>query len=353
MFGPGPGTRGGIGSVVGLYQEAGISRALNIRFVPTYSDGSKWQKLAVYFRAAASLVVAASARRVRLVHLHTAVHTSFLRKASLAGICLVFRIPYIFHVHSGRFPEYICTTAGRFERGIARFILTRAARLIALTDGFGQSLRRDRRWMPPVSVIPNPAPMISDAYSHPPSQGRELRILFLGLFLKDKGIFDLLRAVSVLGESGVPVVVRCGGSGDTVALQRECAALHIEDRVHLLGWLDADDRMRELLAADVLVLPSYVEGQPMVIIEAMAAETPIIASRVGGVPETVVDGVEALLIEPGNVGELVSALRRLAGEPEWRKSLTKAAKARALRNHSPGVVCERLRDLYDSISPEN
>lgn len=139
-----------------------------------------------------------------------------------------------------------------------------------------------------------------------------LRLLFVGRLDRQKGFDLLLDAIGKLGDSvslrvaGASVV---GGEGSLEALPAN---------VQLLGWLDEGQIARELAACDVLVVPSRWEGFGLVAVEAMRAARPVIASRVGGLPEVVQDGETGLLFTPGDVGELVTALTGRSRQA-WRE----------------------------------
>ena len=118
-----------------------------------------------------------------------------------------------------------------------------------------------------------------------------------------------------------------GEGPDRPRLEEEIEALGLSGRVRLAG--ERRDVPELLAAADVFVLPSASEGLPVSVLEAMAAGLPVIASRVGGVPEQVSDGETGLLVEPGDPSDLTAALDRLIADPSLRRRLGAAGRARA------------------------
>lgn len=170
----------------------------------------------------------------------------------------------------------------------------------------------------------------------PPAPGRdgELRALFLGHVERAKGVFDLIDAVAELS-GRVRVRLTIAGSGGALDAARQRAFEQgVGDRVRFAGWIDETARLAELEAADVLVLPSYREGMPNVVLEAMAAARPAIATRVGGIPELVEHGSSGLLFEPGNVNELVACLEELGAHPARVTAMGIEARRRVLSRHS-------------------
>jgi len=349
MCGPSPDSWGGISSVIQTYLQSGVLQALSVCFVPTYRDGPVWRKLLVHARALGTVVGLLAGRKVKLVHLHTAARTSFLRKSSIALSCWLFRVPYVMHIHSGRFVEYVTDDVGPLQRAFVRFILGRAAHVIALTDSFRRAFEAQLELNCPVSVLPNPTPLPLDAPARAARDDREYRVIYLGVMTETKGFFELLGALSALRAEGLAIRLRCGGSGDLAAIAAECHRLGIDGTFDYLGWVGADRRLQELLAADVLVLPSRSEGQPMVVIEAMTVGTAIVASNVGGIPDTVTHGVEALLVPPGNVSALAEALQRLASDPELRAALGERGRVRARAIHAPDRIRRGLQEIYAAV----
>ncbi len=148
---------------------------------------------------------------------------------------------------------------------------------------------------------------------------------------------SLIRAVAML--PGVQLAI-AGRGQEEDALRRLSTELGTADRVHLLGLRDDVERILE--AADVFVQPSRSEGLPLSILEAMAAELPIVATRVGGVGEAILNGQTGHLIEPGEPAALADALRKILESPDRGAALAAAARRRAKESFS----VERMADEY-------
>lgn len=124
----------------------------------------------------------------------------------------------------------------------------------------------------------------------------------------------------------------------------------VRDCIHFPGYVA--DTPRVLAAADFFMLPSHWEGLPVSVIEAMHAGMPIITTRVGGIPELVRDGVEALLIDPARPDQIESAVERLAGDPELRERLAHTARTRAQTEFSVEAMTAKYQDTYQELLPE-
>ena len=151
-----------------------------------------------------------------------------------------------------------------------------------------------------------------------------LEVLFLGWLEREKGIFELLESARILSESQelppFKIVIAGDGAAKVEAVQR-IAELGLGDVVQLLGWIDSEAKIDRLKKAHLLVLPSYVEGMPNSVIEAMAAGLPVVATEVGAVRDAVVDGVSGFVVPPRDVEGLTEALRRLLVDRELRQRM--------------------------------
>ena len=115
-----------------------------------------------------------------------------------------------------------------------------------------------------------------------------------------------------------------------------------------LGWLDADAKARALREADIFLLPSTSEGLPVALLEAMAYGKPIVATRVGGIPDVLADGTEGVLVPPGDVAALAAAVGELVGDPDRARELGRAAKER-VAELTPATIAKRLDLVYQEV----
>ena len=139
-----------------------------------------------------------------------------------------------------------------------------------------------------------------------------------------------------------------GPEGDALRAHGQRLGL-APDALLLPGWLDATRKQELLEQASCLALPSYGEGLPLVILEAMAAGKPVVATTVGGIPEVARDGVEGLLVAPGDVDALEEALDRLLSDRGLRTSLGARGRRRVLADYSPERLAARIDTLYGEL----
>jgi glycosyltransferase involved in cell wall biosynthesis len=176
-----------------------------------------------------------------------------------------------------------------------------------------------------------------------------LRILYVGRLVPEKGVQFLFQAVASV-DKDIPVELGIVGSGPFENYLREIAKnLGIEKQINWYGWIPWGEQLFKIMREyDVFVLPSYkdIEGLPLVLIEAMSQGLVVIASKVGGIPEIVKDGISGLLVEPGDSKAIAESIIKIARDSELRKRLVseglKVAKENTLENQTGKVVSAML-----------
>ena len=178
-----------------------------------------------------------------------------------------------------------------------------------------------------------------------PSRPGRLRMVFVGRLSPVKGLRVLIAALADPRLSGLELTLDIIGDGED-RRHLEAAAAPLGDRVRFLGYRSQDEVADLLAGSDALVLPSFAEGLPVVLMEALAAGKPVIATRVAGVAELVEDGVSGLLVHAGDAGGLAAAIARLAGDPEARHRMGQAGRDKVSAEFDVRHEAERLAALF-------
>jgi len=361
MMGTHARTRGGISAVVETYRAEGLFALWPIRYLATHCDGSRlakaWLAVAALFRLLAVLV----RHDTGVLHVHRASRASFWRKCVYMSFAHLLRWRVIFHLHGGGFARFHAES-GRTGRALIRFFLDRAERIVVVSECWA-------RWMPQatsnrrVTCIPNPVSLPAESGISPtfPSGGnvgliplsaskREPGLVaFAGRCEAAKGIFDLLEAANLLRGTIPQVRLECAGDGDLAKVARYALALNLGMRVSLPGWMDRAGTRDLMRRASVFVLPSYAEGLPMSLLEAMAAGFPLVATSAGGVPDIITDEVDGLIVPPGNPEALAAAIGRILRDPAFARSLGNAARETIANRYSADRSIERLEQIYAGL----
>ncbi len=170
----------------------------------------------------------------------------------------------------------------------------------------------------------------------------------VGRLSSEKGFDLLIRAVDQLLRNQYDLELVIIGEGDQqAALQALIAQLGRQERIRLLGY--RSDLVDWYEALDVFALSSFREGLPNVLLEALALEVPVVATRVAGIPRLIHDGENGLLVEPGMAEDLTQALARLLADAELRQRLRQAGRVTIEKSYSFAVRMQKIRVLYDDL----
>jgi len=185
-------------------------------------------------------------------------------------------------------------------------------------------------------------------------QPERCQLLCVGRLTPAKGQAILLAAVALLRQQGVAVGLTLVGMGpDRESLEAYAQTLGISDLVHFTGAVDQDHILAYYQAADIFVLPSFAEGLPVVLMEAMAQEIPCITTAITGVPELIQNGVDGLLVPASSTEGLAAAIQQLVQEPALRRKLGKAGRLKVLAAYdlfkNTGYLHEKLVQRLDNL----
>jgi glycosyltransferase involved in cell wall biosynthesis len=340
-------TRGGIATYVRTLRATPLWARWQTRHIVTHRDGSRARKIATFAVAIPRCVRALAGARPDLVHVHMSSAGSFFRKALLFWIARAFRVPVLVHIHSGRFDRFHDRLPGPLRRTV-RGVLTRAAAVVTLGEEWAARITRIAprarvEILPNTVVVPQQAPRRPDGPTH---------VVFLGAICAAKGTFCLLEAWAKLaaewdGRAGARLTL--AGDRGVDEARRTIADLGIDGSAQVRDWLPPSEVVALLASADVFVLPSRSEGQPMSVLEAMAHGVCVVASDVGGIPELVEDGRTGVLVPPDDVDALVGALRRVLDDRDLRERLGAAGRQRVRSEFDVDVVWRRLEALYRQV----
>jgi glycosyltransferase involved in cell wall biosynthesis len=263
-----------------------------------------------------------------------------------------FRIPVVTTMHG-----YV-TRGGRLEAYylVDRWALRRMDHVIAVSEDLYRAALDSH--VPPArcTLIENAIDTQQYARRHPVAAAKarlgfdpgRLLIGAVGRLSAEKGFDVLIRAADRLLREGLDVGLEIVGEGpDRPALESLIAELGRTDRIHLLGY--RSDTMEVYQAMDAFALSSLREGLPNVLLEAMALEVPVVATRVAGVPRLIRDGEDGILVEPGSAEELAGALGRLLRDDGLSRAVGAAGRRTIEARYSFAVRMQKVRAVYDAL----
>ncbi len=339
MVGTDTTTMGGIASVINDYIDSGVFDRLSIDYHPTHKDGSKIEKALFFLKQL--LLFNIRVFKYRIIHLHTSHGWSYRRLSVLLFISKLLGKKVIFHIHGSQFDLYY-NSAGRIEQFFIRRGLRTADYVIALSETWKCkiiAIEKTSKVVVILNAVNTDKYAISDRAIHEP-----LSVLFLGRLGERKGIYDVLDAISLLDYEKYYFVL--AGDGELDKVKKIISDRGLDKYVSVPGWIKGDEKLDLLKNADVYILPSYNEGLPIGILEAISAGLPVIASSIGGIPEAVVDGVNGFLIEPGDSRSLAKKLQELSDDHRKLNEFSHSSKNIALEKFSMSRAEEKLKHIY-------
>ena len=276
---------------------------------------------------------------IKIVHVQGSVGASFWRKAIFIYIAKFFHKKVVWHMHAGRFAVFY-----QQHRYAVRKVVNKNDVIIALSEYWKEYFKNEfptKR----VEIIKN---VISAPRVHKQQTGY-FTLLFLGLLGKNKGIYDLLECIrdhKVEFQGKLKLYI--GGNGEIEHVKQLIKEYGIADIVIFEGWVSGDKKIELLNKSDAYILPSYKEGLPISILEAMSYGMPIISTPVGGIPEIVSNGENGYLVEPGNKEDIYKAIISLLNDSDLRNRMGSVSLSR-VGEHLPEYVEKQLETLYDSL----
>ena len=282
---------------------------------------------------------------------YSIIHTHTPRAAIVGRVAAALSgLPLVHHLHS--------PTANDSTRGwhnfcnarMERFAVRGAAAIIAVSNSLAE-YALDQGFRVPVHVVPNGVPTRGPLTVRAIPSGL-WTLGTVALFRPRKGLEVLLEALALLRAEGAAVRLRAIGEFETAAyrkmIERQVSRLGIADLVDWVGF--TNDVPTELQKLDLFVLPSlFGEGLPMVILEAMAAGVPLVATRVEGVTDAVRDGIDGLVVAPHDPAALAAAINRyITGQVDWAQ-IRRSAHARQAEHFSAESMAAGTAEVYREV----
>lgn len=331
---------GGMSSVIQYYEPF----FEKLRYVSTYRYTNNYYRIAYFSLAIIKIFLLLSFdRRLKIIHIHTAADGSFIRASIVLRLCKVFGKKTILHSHASRFKDFYNESSTKTK--ILK-ILNTADVLVVLSNSW-------KEWFHSIGVDDSKIVVLNNITALPQIKSIDfhddkLHLLFLGLLGDRKGIFDIIRAIGEhKKEFQDRLIFKIGGNSHEKELIAAIKQYGLENFVKFEGWVSGDKKIDLLNWADAYILPSYNEGLPIGILEAMSYGCAIIASPVGGIPEVVVEGQNGIIVEPGNTGDIAKAIQHLLDKQELEKMSTYSLAI--VKNYLPDKVIGNLQSIYRTL----
>ena len=290
--------------------------------------------------------------RPDIVHIHTCSFWGYYRSVIFLILSRCQHCRVAFHLHNA-IDTFYYNDAGFFTRWIVRMSLKKADLNVALSPKLAELVRSITKYGDPVCYIETGIELERfDRADDKDDSGMEdiCRILTIGQFTRNKGVFDIVASIPRVVERYQNVRFRFIGHGDQNRIRSFAEEKGILEYCEIAGPVDDVEKIRSLREAKVFLLPSYAEGHPAVILEAMAVGLPVISTDVGAIPEVVDDGINGFIIKPGDVEALANRIIQLISEPRIRHDMGEANYRKVRMKYSNSRVLDEIKDVYHFLS---
>ncbi len=337
-------TKGGMATVINDMLRSSNSE---VRFTHLVShvEGSASEKIGRNLKAIASFL---KEKNANVVHIHVASGASFYRKSIFVQMSRWRGLPVILHVHGADFDSFYTNSSPTAKKYI-RKVFSSCSMVLVLSNFWKEFFVKnitDKN----VAVLHNG--VYTQVFAACETIPNNLNhFLFLGRLGQRKGVYDLLQAIDDLIKiDGLnDLLFLLAGDGEIEEVKTIVADKGLQNNVQLLGWVGEKEKLRYLKLADTMILPSYNEGLPMSILEAMAAGKIIISGRVGGIPDLVTEGVNGFLITPGDVESLKQHIRYVIAHPDEMVQMAQKNKAKIEEDYNLEKLNSWLFSQYERL----
>ena len=317
-------------------------KKFGIGYYAIHCDGTKRDKILFYLKAAPKIFF--DLPKYSIIHVHTASRWSYRRFLPILFFAKLFKRKTVIHLHGGQFDQYF-SQASTVERFLIQYSFAIADKVVMLSSG---ALKKNSIFCDPQKAVVIPNGLLFRNFKFE-NHHQNRRPPYMILFMGDITARNLLKAVKILIEENPDITAVLCGQGELDKVKRILLETHLADFVRLPGWIDGTAKEDLFSHAFVFVLPSYFEILPVSIIEALAHGLPVVSTRIGGIPDAVTDGEQGFLIDPGDVGSLVNAIKTLINDGALWNRMRKSARKKFEENFSIEIINRLLNDLYQSL----
>lgn len=343
-----PMVKGGIASVVNGYRGSRLEKDYEIIYVESYKDGGKITKLFKgikgYFHFAKVLIC----DKPDLVHIHSSFGPSFYRKLPFIYMASLAKTPIVNHIHGADFDEFY-TNASDKKKKLIQKTYDKCSKLIALSGEWKERLQNivseDK-----IEIIENYSIIHETSYQSRIIRKSNNQVLFLGELGHRKGCYDIPAVIEKVSEEIPNVLFVLCGSGseeDEKAIKSLIEEKKVEKNVLFPGWVRDRKKDEFLNSADVFFLPSYNEGMPMSILDAMGYGLPVVSTKVGGIPRIVHDGENGTCCEAGNVDCFARGIIELLSNDQKRLKASEKSMEIVRKGYSLEAHINLLERVYE------
>ena len=354
LLGPHRAAVSGVSTHLNLLMDSSLAEDFELVHFQVGSEGRDESAITRWLRLAASpfaLFATILFRHVSLVHINTSLNTrAYWRDVAYLFIAKLLRARVVYQVHGGQLPHEFFA-GRRLATGFLRWTLRLPDLVLLLAQ---VELDAYRIFVPEQNLVRLPNGIDTRPYARVPTvrtrAEHPLRLVYIGRLDREKGLYEALQGLRLACELGVDARLMVAGRGpEEGRLRRYAQALGIAARAAFIGPVFGDEKVKLLSTADLMILPSYAEGLPYALLEAMAAGIPVIATPVGAIPDVVTHGTHGHLVAPRDGRAIAQALVNVNGDREALSWMSRACRRRIQAAYSIDRLALELSMHYAAL----
>lgn len=340
MIGPKRDVGGGVATVVNQLYDVGLDKDITLKYLYTMKKSNPFMKGLIAILAIVKCLVIIP--RYDIIHIHMSYGTSFYRKSIIILISKMYNKKVLIHMHGSEFKEFYFDRSNQKQKKYISNILNKCDVMLALSEEWKEtlSLIMDKN---KVRILYNGVKMPCNYKEN--YDGKN--IIFLGALGKRKGIFDLIQAMSILVKKYPYLHLYIGGDGAMEEVRTMIERYQLSASVEVLGWISGKKKTEYIMKSSLFILPSYNEGMPMAILEAMSYGLPVISTYVGGIPKVIDHMDNGILIKPGDINALQNAIELIIGDHKTNQQFGQRARLKVENEFNLEKNKSKLIDLYE------
>lgn len=335
-------SKGGMATVIRDISESELlNKEHDINIFSSYIDGNVFKR--IIYSIVSYTQYLKILKTVDIVHIHMASRGSTWRKNYYIKSAKTKRKKVLLHIHGASYKEFYEKECSIKKQKKIRNLLSMSDEVIVLSKewkSFFTTLCDANK----IKVLHNAVP--TPKFKR--SKYNDYNVLFLGRLGERKGTYDLLESIPMVIEKVPEVKFFLGGDGDVEICKKICINKGIIDNVNFLGWVSAEDKEKYLELCSTYILPSYNEGMPMSVLEAMSWGCGVITTPVGGIPQVIANENNGVMVNPGDIDYIAETLIDLLTNKDKKEAFGKNARKTVEDNFSIDKWYESLLKIYEN-----
>lgn len=331
-------TRGGITSVVKAHETGPQWKKYHCKWIQTHRDGNPIRKL--WYLATALLEYLILLPFYDIVHIHIATTQSAKRKVLFFYPAKWLGKKMIFHFH----PSNEKFLFEPYNQKLYRSLFSKADLILVLSEQWRRWIKEALGLTEHIEVLYNPCPIVNHR-----TDLRKKNILFAGTIIPRKGYADLIKGFAPIAPKHPDWKITFAGNGEIERAKEIAKEVHIENQVIFLGWVNGKEKEKAFQEASIYCLASYGEGFPMGVLDAWAYGIPCVVTPVGGLPDIITEGENALTFSPGDTETLTKQLERMITDDSLREKIEKESLNLSQTTFNINTINQQLDKIYSSL----